>query len=542
MSVFPLRNRSIAGDQYNWAISASYKDGMRVFDPSQALANDPDIYTKMRIDPVVGQAIDQRCHMVAAPTWRCEPASDDKNDIIVAEIMEQLLRKIPRFTESRRKLAEAVAIGGRYAAMTGDFKQSRVYDETPRNWWIPGRIIDTDRRRWRAVASVSDAGRISIVWQLWHVGRGAWEDIERPEFYIKHIIGDTEDTLGHGRGLIESLHNYLYAKTVALRDGLQGLKRWAKGVVIAKVEGGRDAKTGNPNLTLLQSWVNELKKMQSDGAIAHDINDDIAVLDGPSTGYQMVKDFIAYLDNSMRVRILGANLPTSAEKGGSFALAAVQENSTAALIQGDQELLDDTLTNDLIRMVWNLNRPIFAEMGYGDARMPRFQTVTERPKDPKERAEIISTLLQAGVPLKADELYEDAGFTMPGPEDKVVMFDAGQFQPVGDRGGRLPFPIPKAPDEAGEKDAAQDAGTDDQDAARTQDTRDEVQDTGLNGAQVSSITEIVKDVTTGALPPESAKAMIRASFPTLGDQVINDMIDPAAAHTPPEVSDDGEGT
>lgn len=47
--------------------------------------------------------------------------------------------------------------------------------------------------------------------------------------------------------------------------------------------------------------------------------------------------------------------------------------------------------------------------------------------------------------------------------------------------------------------------------------------TALNGAQISSLVDIIMQVTTGILPTASAKAIIAAAFPTLTEQQINNI-------------------
>ena len=539
MSVSPLKNRNLHGDLYNWALNASYHDGIRVFDPSRALSNDPDIYHKVYSDPVVSQAIDHRAHMVAAPTWRCAPFSEDPIDRAASNVIEAIIRQIPRFTESRRKLAHGFATGGRYSRFTGCFQTTRVGQDTvDRNWWIPSYMVDMDRRRFRAVAKRSHTGGVDIDWELWSFRNGGqWEILQNPEWFAKHLVADSEDSLGYGTGIVESIHDYLWAKTIVLKEGLQGLKRWAQGVVVAKIQGGRDAKTGNPNIALLQQWVNELNRMQGESAIAFDSADEIEMLDGPSTGHQMVKEFIEYLDNSMRIRILGANLPTSADQGGSYALGKVQENSTVALVVGDQELLDDTLTNDLVRLAWNLNRAPLIEMGLGDARMPRFMTVNERMRDPKEQAEIVRTVLEAGISLKAEEVFERIDFSLPGPNDEKIEGMIGGLNAQG----------------AGQVDAYQQGAQGAGDASNETLQLDpeggaaqvgsapgaqagslDVQNTGLNGAQVSAMMDVVGQVAEDRLNPESAKAMLKISFPMASPEEIDSMVDAAARQPKPE--------
>ncbi len=62
-----------------------------------------------------------------------------------------------------------------------------------------------------------------------------------------------------------------------------------------------------------------------------------------------------------------------------------------------------------------------------------------------------------------------------------------------------------------------------------------VQDTALNGAQVSSLLQIVQAAAAAGLPKESAKAMIRAAFPAITDQIINAIVDPIQPEKPEPV-------
>lgn len=57
---------------------------------------------------------------------------------------------------------------------------------------------------------------------------------------------------------------------------------------------------------------------------------------------------------------------------------------------------------------------------------------------------------------------------------------------------------------------------------------DKIQDTALNGAQISSLSDIVNQVSMGLMPPESAISLIAASFPAISEDAARAMIDPAA--------------
>jgi hypothetical protein len=51
-----------------------------------------------------------------------------------------------------------------------------------------------------------------------------------------------------------------------------------------------------------------------------------------------------------------------------------------------------------------------------------------------------------------------------------------------------------------------------------------VQDTALNGAQVTSLLDIVKSVTAEEIPLETARGMISAAFPMLNEQQVGDIV------------------
>jgi lambda family phage portal protein len=59
-----------------------------------------------------------------------------------------------------------------------------------------------------------------------------------------------------------------------------------------------------------------------------------------------------------------------------------------------------------------------------------------------------------------------------------------------------------------------------------------VADTAMNGAQVSSLLEIVTQASTGAIPPETAKAVIRSAFPALRHEQIESIVNPLGGFSP----------
>lgn len=61
---------------------------------------------------------------------------------------------------------------------------------------------------------------------------------------------------------------------------------------------------------------------------------------------------------------------------------------------------------------------------------------------------------------------------------------------------------------------------------------DDIQDSALNGAQISSLVAVVQAVANGELPPIAAKRVLRTAFPTLSDGDIEAIIADAVAFDP----------
>ena len=62
----------------------------------------------------------------------------------------------------------------------------------------------------------------------------------------------------------------------------------------------------------------------------------------------------------------------------------------------------------------------------------------------------------------------------------------------------------------------------------------DVQATALNGAQVAALVEIALKVATGELPRDSAKAIARAAFPLVSEELIDAIFDSIIPKPPAE--------
>lgn len=424
--LFPT-STSVAYDRYGRDLSQAMRGyGDWIHDPSFSLGTDDMVYEKVRRDAVTVQAMTFRKHLITGRRVVVEPASDDKGSKIAASVMEELLDQVGMFADARFNLSEAVFRGSAYAFVEGEYLEGFApAGQGKGTWWVPRRLIDVDRRRFRLrpVRDEANPQEVRIAWFLWSVARQRWEELQNPEWFVKHYYQRTEDTLNYGRGLLDSLHYYQASKMRVLQEGLAACERFGQGFIkVAMDTMTRPGNTadGTDNASVAREYLKRIDQQRARHAFVHGKEDEVEVLGGFGEGWQLIKELLAHLDNAIRTLVLGANLPTGATSGGSYALAEIQENSTEALIQFDRDLLSETLTRDLVGLVWSLNADAFRRLGMGGVRMPRLRIVNEKREDPQVAASVIAQALQAGIPLRRDEVYEKLGFTMPQQDDEVV--------------------------------------------------------------------------------------------------------------------------
>jgi hypothetical protein len=420
-----LRTRHQSQSLYVRALSQAwrYRGFEGIPDPSLWLLRDPDTEEKMLRDADIAHAVGFRRHLIAGRQWNLTPRAeaDPRSELAVA-VGTELLDAIKHFTDARMNLARAFFSGSRFARIYGQPRTLTIGDGRPRTWWVPIRLEDLDKRMFRRMPERDELTQeITAHWERWHVGPDRFmpENQEDALRTVRHVYQDDEATLGHGRALREALGWWWYAKEHVFQESLQAVERFAQGIIHAKVAGARDAASGKPNEQLISDWQDVLEDLRSRHVLVSDAEDEVEVIQGNAEGWQLLADVRQELRSTIFTLVLGANLTTAADKGGSYALAEIQENSTEALIQYDRETLEETLTDDLLGCVWHKNHPNLIELGIANEK-PRFTITQEKKQDPKERAEVAEVYNRMGLALAKDELYEQGGFRKPEEGEDVL--------------------------------------------------------------------------------------------------------------------------
>lgn len=423
-----LRLYNSSQQLYNQALTSVYRNGVQVYDISTWLARDPDAEDKMLRDADISYAISYRQALVAGRQWTLQPKlkGSPRADLAV-DVGTQLLGDIKQFTAARQLLSRAFFHGQRCARIHGHTRRMTIGDGRERTWWLPNRLEDLDKRSYRIVPR-NDGEKIEAHWQHWNVAKGAWEPDSPLEnlHVIRHTYQDEQGTLGYGRALREALGWVWYTKVNVFQESQQAVERFAQGLVHVKVDGARDAETGKPNSQLIEDWLRKIQNMMARHVLVTDSNDTVEIISGSSAGWELMKDMRGELRSAIVTLVLCANLTTSADKGGSYALGEIQENSTEALVQFDREAMEETLTDHLMECIWWHNAANLRELGI-HAEKPRFNIKQEKRTEPKDRADVANILHGMGVALAKEDLYEQTGFRMPQDGEEVV---AGAVAPA----------------------------------------------------------------------------------------------------------------
>jgi phage gp29-like protein len=112
-------------------------------------------------------------------------------------------------------------------------------------------------------------------------------------------------------------------------------------------------------------------------------------------------------DQACDLLILGQTLTGSVGDSGSRALGEVHQSVRGDIIDSTAEWLAELLNEQLIPMIISLNYGDLDE----DSAFPYFQPAKKEKKDTKVIAETIKIILESGIPLLKDEVYEALDFS-----------------------------------------------------------------------------------------------------------------------------------
>jgi hypothetical protein len=458
----PFINRNRQVQLYADAISAVWAWWDMVTDPSYALQQELDLWEILQRDPKCYQGIQQRLNNVAGPNWRVFPHNNSKKpaDKLMASLVEAMLRKIPHFADARKRLAQAVFRAQSTELITGRRNFSTLADTPGQRWWIPTKLTNIDPRRFiiKPVHIPREDGSFRVRGELYmsviptymaptgvELWQGRYVKVKNTRQFVRIIYDNEESRLGFGRGIMDVLYFYHWAKQIVIREGLQGLERWAQGVPVMSIDPDKKGDTDQTSEQMAQTALDSLMKMRSRHAFVKDKDDELVFESGGMEGHQIVMGFLNYLDSCIIGVCTGASLHSANDVGsaGTYASDKVGEGIQKDVIQFDINKVDEDITTDLISLCVHLNRPQFAKVGelmnvpgLENCELPQFRTVHEDVIDPEKGATVFSTIsnikTKKPIKIRADEFYKNTGLTPPDEDDDTMEFGDTS---AGDMGG-----------------------------------------------------------------------------------------------------------
>ena len=369
--MFSLQGRTLNQELYAGALSNAYSWFQRIYDPDFALEQDPETWRKIWRDAKIAQAMQTRMHWVAGLDWSVVPTArlPEESDRQAADLVGEALSQIRNFSDARGLLSQFVFHGVSYAFIEGRRKTINLGGLGARPWWVPTRLRHIDKRRFLVQADKAEAGKsIDLKLMISSIQKSStWvevgEDFRRR--LIRCVYLDEESRLSAGRGMLESIYFLWWAKQEVMRSGLQGIERWAGGIIGAKVDLEAQAgEEGKSPSDVRDDFVDALEKMRGRHVIALGRDDEVFSLEGGGTGNQIVMQMLEYIDNCTISLFLGSVLPFGqASDAGSFARAREEKDTSIMLIDFNRESLSEAISAALVPCFWSYNAKSLAELG-----------------------------------------------------------------------------------------------------------------------------------------------------------------------------------
>lgn len=387
-----------------------------------------ELYREVQRDGRAATVLEKRKRALVARDWHVEPASEDAVDRRAAELVERQLKRIG-FDRLTLALLDATLMG---------FALSEIVWERDGFEIQPAKIKKVDQLR---ITFDRD-------WQPRLLTREAMLDgIPYParKAIVHRHDGDGVDPYGVGLGRILFWHVLFKREGVAF--WLKALERFAIPVPVGKYPFG----------TLpadRQRLLDALSGAASGGAIVAPAGTDITWAQAFSSGTLTHESWVRYWDEQSAEVVLGETLTTNIRGGGSRAAAETHRDLRDELIDGDADLISDTLQESLIAWLTEYNVP---DAQPPHVRRPRPKSVAmeeeaataradRRAKDlgtlkaaraqgwaPQEEERVVEEIM--GEPMVAVERQEPV--LVPPPQLGQAAFAAPEPSPVDAITGQL---------------------------------------------------------------------------------------------------------
>jgi len=338
---------------------------------------------------------------------------------------------------------------------------------------------------------------------------GKLQDLEISRFI--HYVHAPEFDRYFGRSDLREAYRSWFAKDALVKMWLIYLERLGGGFAVATRTAESSMANGTPEYAALQNMMRNIK--YASGIILPKGVELEVILPASTDQYEQA---IVFHDLAIAKALLVPNLLGISHTGqtGAYSQSQTQFDAFLWTLNADAKRLEATLNEQLFRDIGDQN--------FGDGEYPEFCFNPASFEHMKWTITMWKDLLASGAVKSqdSDEAYLRELLDMPEKDSAKQSGDAQSTDGQSQDGQEQTIA-----NAISETDSMQQA------AAVT----GEIQSTALNGAQVSGLLSIIDAIANGTLPPISAKAVIKASFPVLDDATVNAIVDPIEVKEPAPV-------
>ncbi len=421
----------------------------------------------MRNDCGIMECLEGRQRGTALLNWHIE-AEDDKSqeqkDLVSA--MTKIMSEIPRFTEYRRVLLEAIWFGkmgiqNRYGWQNIGGNM-RVLPTPKHHLDLGWKPIHGDKLIYRFddgnLPEGAFDGQMGIRVGMSHLSgdmlKSRWkiEACDRGMAYFlseaeqklctvhSHMIEDAafEDALSsgsiHGVGVRSRIYWEWVQKQESLAFLMEYLERSAGGIELWHFPAGNS----QAKEEVRKAATERLSNSRNVTLVPIPPGDEgsqygVQIIEPGMGGIETLKDILTtYFGYRIKRYILGQVATTESEGGGGIGGAgdAMKLDTFLGIIKYDASNLEETLTRQLLRMLQQWNFPKSRHIRL------KFRIDTE-DEDMEKKLEAYAKAYEMGCAIKERDVMNLIGASLPGPADKVLSRDQGQ-PPGGMPGGGMP--------------------------------------------------------------------------------------------------------
>ncbi len=368
-----------------------------------------EVYEEMlEKDAHLAAVVQTRALAVAGLEWEVAAASDDSQDIKVAEFVREALKGIPSFTDSIMAILDGV---------TGGYSVAEII------WSITGKSVGVERiKSWhpKAFTFMLQGGLVSQRPRLITDAEMVYGEELIPNKFIVHA---PRGRAPHRAGVLRPCSWVYLFKNYTLKDWVIFNERFAQPMRVGKYGTGASEKEREVLRDAVIHLGSDAAAIISEGTM-------IEFIESKARGSsaEIYEALLSYCDKSMSKAVLG-HTGSSDSTPGKLGSEDMAGDIRRDVLEADAGALSGTVTRDIVR-------PLVAFNFGPDTAVPVFRLLMEDAEDLVALAESLDKLQGIGVKIPSSYVHAKFGIPEPTDADEVLVRAQGEQQPVETQANR----------------------------------------------------------------------------------------------------------